>query len=114
MQAPATQVVPLLHVVPHTPQLALSFFSLTHAPLQAVRPAGHWLRHAPPPQTCPLAHFIEHALQFAGSLLVLVQVPSQSVWPAGQTCVVSEMQTPARHSSSFVHALPHMPQFPGS
>jgi hypothetical protein len=114
LQAPLTQLSPLLHAVPHTPQLALSFFSLTQAPVHDVRPAGHWLRHAPPPQTCPLAHFIAHALQFAGSLLVLVQVPSQSVWPAGQTCVVSEMQTPARHSSLFAHALPQVPQFPGS
>jgi hypothetical protein len=43
---PFVHIVPAPHTWPHAPQLALSAFSSTHAPVQALRPALH-----PRPQT---------------------------------------------------------------
>jgi hypothetical protein len=57
---------------------------LTQAPLQLVRPPGHWVVQAPLEQTWPLPQAPPQAPQFCGSLAVETQKPPQAVWPAGQ------------------------------
>jgi hypothetical protein len=46
--APLTAVV---HAFPHDPQLVLSVCVLTHAPLHAFCPVGHWLPQTPAEHT---------------------------------------------------------------
>ncbi len=41
-QRPPVHCVPVPQTMPQPPQLLLSAFSFTHAPLQAVSPAAHW------------------------------------------------------------------------
>ena len=37
-----------MHLLPHPPQLWMSFFSSTHAPLQHERPGPHGVGQVPP------------------------------------------------------------------
>ena len=58
---PPWQLVPLLHTVPHDPQLLLSVCSLTHVPPQLVCPAGH--TQLVPEHTPPLGQVAQVPLQ---------------------------------------------------
>ena len=48
---PPEQASPALQVVPHVPQLTLSWLTLTHSPLQFVSPLWQESEHLPPEQT---------------------------------------------------------------
>ena len=105
MQRPIVHVVPLLHTVPHAPQLRAFEARLTQAPPQLVSIAPHVVPQRPPEHICPLVHAVPHAPQFMGLELMSTQTPPQSRWPAGQ------LQWPAAHVCEPVHAVPHAPQF---
>jgi hypothetical protein len=67
---------PAPHTCPHCPQLAGSFVSDRHEPLQALVPAGQ--AHAPLRHDNPAPQTLPHAPQFCGSLAVNVQPEAQA------------------------------------
>jgi hypothetical protein len=105
------QTWPLGHVVPHTPQLALSVCVLAQygAPPsgeQRVMVAPHVAAHWPPEQTWPLGHVVPHTPQFALSFVRVAHVPLQTVWPLGHAVA----QVPALQASAAPHTLLQVPQ----
>ena len=102
---PPWQLVPLLHTVPHDPQLLLSVCSLTQVPPQLVCPDGHThvvpehtpplgqVTQVPPQVVCPEGHtqLVPEQLPPVGQV---TQVPLQLVWPDGQTQLVPEHTPP--------------------
>jgi hypothetical protein len=77
---PASQLVPLLHVLSHAPQFSLSLCSFVHVPLQTSRPVWHDSAHTPAPlQTEPAPHWFPHAPQFALSVSTSTQADPQVI-----------------------------------
>ena len=90
LQAPAAQVWPEGHALPHAPQLFVSLCGFTQLFPQKAMPAGHTEVHAPFEQLVPVWHTVPQAPQLLASLLVSTQTDPQSVRLAGQTSPASD------------------------
>jgi hypothetical protein len=93
-QAPLVQLWPVVHAMPHMPQLAALVIKSTHAPEHAVVPALHVAVHAPVEQTRPAVHALAQPPQFAGSVLGSTHAVLPEHWmpPAAQ------LQAPLWHA----------------
>jgi hypothetical protein len=89
---PSAQNSGLVHTVPQAPQLTLSVFVLTQAPVQAVWPAAQVALHFPLEQTSPPAHAVPQAPQLVGSDASVEQTSPHLVWEVGQPIVVPPPQ----------------------
>ena len=82
-QVPFTQILPLLQIVLHEPQLLESVFRLAQAPLQIV-----WLLEQviqePAAQAAPDAHLWPQKPQLLLSVCLSTQILLQAAWPPVQ------------------------------
>jgi hypothetical protein len=103
-QLPAWHVVPPLHTVPQTPQLALSVCRSTQDTPHAASPAPHVSWHMPATHCWLPAHCTPQPPQLFGSVCVFAHPAPHADSPAGQLQAPAEQLSPARH------AFPHAPQ----
>jgi len=130
LHAPAEQVSPVLHFLPHEPQCEASVLVFTQAPEHFVSVFLHVAGviepfielepplQAPAAQVSPDLHFLPHEPQCEASVLVLTQEPEHLVSVFLHVAGVMEpfieleppLQAPAAQVSPVLHFLPQLPQ----
>jgi hypothetical protein len=118
MHAPATQLSPDGHTLPHAPQLLGSLVRSTHLPLQTV-PVHVEEVHSPATQLSPAGQTVPHAPQLLGSSAVSTSqpsaaCPSQSARPGAQSTMWHCPAVQAAIELGVLQTSPHEPQLFGS
>jgi hypothetical protein len=106
MQVLAEHVMPVVQILPQTPQLSMSVVTSVHTPLQIMLGAVQLERHTRSMQVSPKSHGVPHPPQFNSSVEVSTQVPLQLVCDPVQL----DRQLLAVQVSPVSHGMKHPPQ----
>jgi hypothetical protein len=101
---PAVHCVFPVQARPQAPQLELSVFTVTHAPLHAISSGPHIETHLPLEHRNPMSHAAPHDPQFAASAWRLAHEPPQFVEPDGHA------HLPPVHVADWTQETPQPPQ----
>src|SRR5450432_1757198 len=108
LQVPPPHVCPVVHALPHVPQLAVLVIKSTHAPEQLVCPPPQ--AQAPLAQLCPAVHALAHMPQLAVLVIKSTHAPEHAVVLPLHVAA----HAPDEQTRPAVQALPQPPQFIGS